>query len=190
MNILLQIKKHSTAINESYLLKPCSIFIPTFIPMEQPTIFEDNFGLKTIRHRRLLLPLWARIYCWIAMISGVTIAISILFYINYILENYSVSLDLNPNQKIAFFIEYFYVFLLGLVIFIVPFLLWMGKKWAIRFNWIVSALFTLPIVLVPLFRNNSEISSTLPILLLLPIWIAQALIQKDWETTATPATRK
>lgn len=153
-----------------------------FIIMEQPTIFGNNFGANTIRHRRHLLPLWAKIYCWIAMILGIGLSIFIICYINYINEMFWVGLSTNPNIRFYFLVEYSYIVTLGLVIFTVPFLLWIGKKWAIRVNWFLSALFLLPIILVQI-RYPSEISSTLPILLLLPIWIAQFLVQQKWENT-------
>lgn len=150
--------------------------------MEQPTIFEDNFAGDTIPHRRQLLPVWAKIYCWIAMTIGILLSIGISWYIYYILENYGVALDLEPRRKFYFFVEYYYIVALGLAIFTVPLLLWLGKKWAIRFNWVLSALFLLPIILVQL-RFPTETSSTLPILFLLPVWIAQFLVQKKWENT-------
>jgi hypothetical protein len=151
--------------------------------MEQPTIFEDNFGSEPTPHRRHLLPLWAKIYCWITMTAGILQSIGILWYINYIMKNFSLTLEMNPNEKIHFFIEYYYIVTLGLVIFTVPLLLWLGKKWAITFNWILSALFVLPAIFVQL-HTPSETSGTLSIFILLPIWLVQIPIQKKWNRTA------
>lgn len=166
--------------SKSFSLVIGSIYMVIFIPMEQATIFEDNFGADLIRHRRHLLPVWAKIYCWIAMISGLLISTGIIYYIYYILQNFGVSLDLNPRRKFYFYVEYYYIVAMGLVIFTVPFLLWLGKKWAIDVNWILSALFVLPVILVQL-RYPTETSSTLPVFLLLPIWIAQFMVQKKWK---------
>lgn len=96
---------------------------------------------------------------------------------------YGISFSVNPTARIYFLLEHGATIVLGLVVFIVPLLLWLGKKWAIRINWILSGLFLLPIIIVLLLRSPSEMSSIVPIVLLLPIWVVQLLVQKKWETT-------
>ena len=133
---------------------------------EQPVVFDETFDDGTNIRRRDIMPVGLKMYVWVGMVLGVLFfmfpAISLLAY-----ETVEGS---QLEYKLAVMLGFA---ILGIVLFVMTFLLWNEVKWAIRFNWVVMALFF--VIGIKMFTISFSG------LLLAPYWIWLYRIQKKWE---------
>src|SRR4051812_697636 len=133
---------------------------------EQPVIFDETFDDGANIRRREIMPVGLKMYVWVGMALGILFfmypAISLLAYGT---NEYS-ELEYSVPVMLGFAI-------LGIVMFVMTFLLWNEVKWAIRFNWVVMALFFVV--------GISTFTISFSGLLFAPYWIWLYRIQKKWE---------
>lgn len=147
--------------------------------MEQPTIFEDNFGTEFRIRRRSLLPVFLKVYIWIGFVVAVIFFLAILFALGFsqlILgefgQNYLVMAGLAGMAA-----------LFSAIIFSMTASLWFEVKWAIRYNWIMGAIW-LVMLGVGFFTGGTKVSQVNGLVLTIPYWIMIYKIQYRWEQEA------
>ncbi|WPV67754.1 hypothetical protein [Chitinophaga sp. LS1] len=147
--------------------------------MEQPTIFEDNFGTEFRIRRRSLLPVFLKVYIWIGFVVAMISFVAILFALGF-------------SQLILGAFGQNYLAMVGLVgmaalfsaiIFSMTASLWFEVKWAIRYNWIMGAIW-LVMLGVGFFTGDTKNSQINGLVLTIPYWIMIYKIQYRWEQEA------
>ena len=132
---------------------------------EQPVVFDETFNDKTNIRRRDRMPMGLKIYVWAGMVLGVLLFISpLILFMAY--ESGNTILLYPPEIMLGSAI-------IGSVLFTMTFLLWSEVKWAIRFNWVIIAIFV--------FVGIRTFVLAGPGLLLAPYGIWLFRIQKKWE---------
>lgn len=146
--------------------------------MEQPTIFEESFGTELLIRRRSLLPVFLKVYIWIGIVISILFFIAVLIGLGFsaaVLRRESVA---GWGYGIAGLASM--AFLFSGVIFSNTATLWFELKWAIRFNWVMGAIWGV-LLLLGLFMRTTGIGSFLIVALTIPYWVMIYKIQYQWE---------
>jgi hypothetical protein len=140
---------------------------------EQLVVFDETFLAE---RRRAIMPLGLKIYVWIGIVFGAFVSIgSLLMFLSLMSAKVPQG---NSLAVMAVSLPF------GIGIFMMTFLLWSEVKWAIKFNWVIGALWVLLVLLGSVFTPTESIRYIISAILFLPYWIWLYRIQKKWESTA------
>ncbi|MFI1743398.1 hypothetical protein [Thalassobellus sediminis] len=143
--------------------------------------FEEFENIEV--RRRMLLPWWVKIFCWIFMLFG------LLAFVCLILGFVNIRADLSfygfeTNEQFS---------LIGLMIIAIgvfkgftAFSLWLEKDYAIKMGKIDAiigiVICTISMLVLPFFQEGFNISIRLELALLIPFFIKLNKIQNVWKS--------
>jgi hypothetical protein len=147
---------------------------------EQPSIFDEQFNVDVpVRRRQLLSPV-LKVYIWIGMIVSGFLGLSVAS---------TVFLNIYSFSERRFAAEGWGPVIVGCItgsiivaaLFLMAFLVWKEVRWAIRFNWVVAALWTAFVASGVAISGTAILMLAAPSLILVPYWILLFRIQRKWE---------
>ncbi|WP_440134805.1 hypothetical protein [Chitinophaga sancti] len=150
--------------------------------MEQSTIFEESFGTELLTRRRSLLPLFLKVYIWI----GIVLSCLLFFLLLITLGTFAFLIGSNNYNTLGYLSlagTTGLTFIFSGVIFSNVATLWFELKWAIRFNWVMGAIWAL-LLLLGFFRRTAGMGEFLLVCLTIPYWVMIYKIQYQWENEA------
>lgn len=142
---------------------------------QQQVVFDETFYVGFNERRRNLMPTGLKIYVWLGMVFGALLAITTIFTF-FNLNDAKVPMETSLTLLVV-------GLPFGIAIFTMTFLLWSEVKWAIKFNWVIGALWILLVLLGLGFTPGQSLRCIIFSIVFLPYWIWLYRIREKWETT-------
>jgi len=158
--------------------------------MEQKqSIFDETFQNSGFPRRRRLLSKSLKVYIWVLMIIGGVLFGSMISYFLYMIPQLLSATRDNPSQPLTMIVAQYLAGLFTLLItggmmLLPPLLVWLERRWAIRFNRIIAVLWVVVLGLDVWLRGSESLFTLIPILMYCPYWLLLSRIQTDWEENA------
>ncbi|WP_343675155.1 hypothetical protein [Chitinophaga sp.] len=149
--------------------------------MEQPTIFEEQFGTAFLVRRRSLLSTFLKIYIWAGVVIG-----GILFILTILSGVGSFFLLATAGSKQSYLPFWELIgggVILSGILISMTLVLWFEVKWAIRYNWVMGGIWIL-MMIVQLVMPTVKMGQINGMVLTIPYWIMIYQIQRQWEQAA------
>jgi len=153
------------------------------------SIFDDAFRNPQLPRRRSLLSNPLKVYLWVLMLVGAVFFTAMCVYFVYMIGELFFT-EKKTSLQPAFVVIMQYVtglvsiLVAGAMMFVPPLFIWLERKWAIRYNWLVVALW-IGLLIFGIWLVGSDGTYVLiPIFIYCPYWLHLFKIQQDWEENA------
>jgi len=155
----------------------------------QQSIFDQTFNDQQFIRRRSLLAPFLRIYTWVllAIVSIILIVtlISLIDLVEGLSYGNKVELGMTGYVNWMLLVSGISgVIGIALVFFLPPLLVWLERKWAIRYNWCAGGCWTILCILGIALNGLGAWLSIIPLLIFAPYWALLYNIRRDWEENA------
>lgn len=150
--------------------------------MEENTENQFEQFENKIISRRVLLPLWIKIFCWIFMIMGIASIICLIVGALGSTANLSLY-GFETNEPLSLI----GLFIVAIILFkgFTAYSLWFEKDYAIKLGKVDTilgiAICMASMVVIPYLQENSGFTIRLEIALLIPFYIKLNKIEEEWE---------